>query len=110
MRVARPLGSVWDQAQPRLLGVVGQLLFTVTMTLAAPFVALAIASWLLDRHWLWSAIPAAIAVVVMLTGLVAWLVLRWKLAELREGLRTAEQLEEAFESNARRAEGEFPRG
>lgn len=109
MRVARPLGAAWDETQPRVLALVAKVLVAATMTLAAPFLAVAIASWLLERHWVWVAVPAALGGAVVLAGLGAWLVLRWKLVELREGLRSAERLEEAFETGAKQAGSRFPR-
>lgn len=85
--------KAWDQAEPHVLRFVLKAVLTVSVTIATPFLALAILFLLLAKPLLWVAIPASIGALLLALGLVAFLVLRHKLRRLRAKVEAVREFE-----------------
>ena len=85
---------VWDEAEPPILRFLLKVVLTAGAFVASPFLALAFLFFLLDKPPLWILIPLSIGALVLVVALVAWLVARAKLRELRGHLDRAVRVEE----------------
>lgn len=85
--------EAWDRAEPHVLRLLLKVVLNVTVVVAAPFLALALLFLYLQKPLLWPLVPGALGGLVLVSGLVAYLVLRAKLRQLRAKVEAARDLE-----------------
>lgn len=97
MGAADAVGVAWDELEPPVLRFVLRVVLAVGAVVAAPFLALAFLFFLLEKPFLWwIAVPLAVAALVLLLAVGAWLFVRSKLRDLRGHVGRAARVEDAL--------------
>lgn len=94
------VGTAWDELEPRVLRVLLKVALAVALVAAAPFYALSVLFFLLDKPLWWLAIPAAVGTSILLLGVLVWVVVRSKLRAWRRHIARAHEVEQAVFNDA----------